>query len=152
MNCKNKEKFPISTIMFDQTYVKDNDGNILFKLNNYINQKQFGCDVGILDSEIIQESKKSSNKIIVIILSSISLAFILGITSFILYSFKEEELFCWEKKEVPHESPPPILKKFKSISNDLEKESKSSQKDVENKTDQQSISNYEDSKSNLNLN
>jgi hypothetical protein len=49
MNCKNKEKFPISTIMFDQTYVKDNGGNILFKLNNYINQKQFACEVGILE-------------------------------------------------------------------------------------------------------
>ena len=66
MDCKNKEKFPISTIMFDQTYVKDDDGNILFKLNNYINQKQFCCDVGILDSQKseIKESSKNAIKII----------------------------------------------------------------------------------------
>ena len=51
MNCKNDDKFPISPIMFDKTYVKDTDGNILFKLNNYIYQKQFACEVGILDSK-----------------------------------------------------------------------------------------------------
>ena len=56
MNCKNKEKFPISTIMFDQIYIKDNDGNILFKLNNYINQKQFACEVGILEYNIKSSS------------------------------------------------------------------------------------------------
>jgi len=43
MKCENLEKFPISTIIFDQTYVKDTEGNIIFKLNNYINQKQFAC-------------------------------------------------------------------------------------------------------------
>ena len=56
MNCKNKEKFPISTIMFDQIYIKDNDGNILFKLNNYINQKQFACEVCILEYNIQSSS------------------------------------------------------------------------------------------------
>jgi len=57
MECQNEEKFPISPIMFDQTYVKDTDGNILFKLNNYIHQQQFACEVGIFDS-----SKKSNKK------------------------------------------------------------------------------------------
>ena len=61
MNCKNKEKFPISTIMFDQIYIKDNDGNILFKLNNYINQKQFACEVGILEYNIQSSSSSSSS-------------------------------------------------------------------------------------------
>jgi hypothetical protein len=52
MKCQNKEKFPVSTIIFDQTYVKDTEGNIQFKLNNYIYQKQFACEVGILDSNM----------------------------------------------------------------------------------------------------
>ena len=51
MKCENLEKFPISTILFDQTYVKDTEGNIIFKLNNYINQKQFACEVGKLYKE-----------------------------------------------------------------------------------------------------
>ena len=51
MECQNQEKFPVSTIIFDQTYVKDTEGNIIFKLNNYIYQKQFACEVGILDSK-----------------------------------------------------------------------------------------------------
>ena len=36
MNCKNEDKFPISPIMFEKTYVKDDDGNILFKLKLYL--------------------------------------------------------------------------------------------------------------------
>ena len=52
MKCKNQEKFSVSTIIFDETYVKDTEGNIMFRLNNYIYQKQFACEVGILDSKI----------------------------------------------------------------------------------------------------
>ena len=59
MNCKNKEKFSVSIIMFDQTIVKDNVGNFLFRLNNYINQKQFACEVGIL--EYIEQSSSTSS-------------------------------------------------------------------------------------------
>ena len=55
MECQNQEKFPVSTIIFDQTYIKDTEGNILFKLNNYIYQKQFSCEVGILDSNLIKK-------------------------------------------------------------------------------------------------
>ena len=55
MKCENQEKFPVSTIIFDQTYIKDTEGNILFKLNNYIYQKQFSCEVGILDSNLIKK-------------------------------------------------------------------------------------------------
>ena len=55
MECQNQEKFPVSAIIFDQTYIKDTEGNILFKLNNYIYQKQFSCEVGILDSNLIKK-------------------------------------------------------------------------------------------------
>jgi hypothetical protein len=65
MKCKNQEKFSVSTIIFDQTYVKDTEGNIIFKLNNYIYQKQFACEVGILDSNMNKkiESEPPSIKI-----------------------------------------------------------------------------------------
>ena len=144
MKCKNKEKFPISIIMFDQTYVKDNDGNILFKLNNYINQKQFSCVVGILDSEKVKSLQKSSKQILAIIVSIISLVIIAAMTIILLYFSKKEELFCWKKKEIIRDIPHGNLKKIESISNDLEKDS-----DKSDKSDQ---SKYNDSTCNIMLN
>ena len=96
MDCKNKEKFPVSTIMFDQTYVKDDDGNILFKLNKYINQKQFGCDVGILDSEIENPSKDSSKKLPTWAIAIIVIAAILLLASLIIILIKK----CKKRKVI----------------------------------------------------
>ena len=39
MECHNKEKFDISTSMFEQSLIKDSEGNNLFNLNSYTNQK-----------------------------------------------------------------------------------------------------------------
>ena len=47
MDCHNKEKFDVSTIMFEQSLIKDSEGNYLFNLNNYTNQKQFACDISV---------------------------------------------------------------------------------------------------------
>ena len=91
MNWKKKKKFPISTIMFDQTYVKDNDGNILFKLNNYINQKQFGCDVGILYSENEELPHSSKNKIIILIIVIVALHCTIGVIGTIIKKCKRKE-------------------------------------------------------------
>ena len=45
MECHNREKFDISTFMFEQSLIKDSEGNNLFNLNSYTNQKQFSCDI-----------------------------------------------------------------------------------------------------------
>ena len=75
--CQNKEKFSISPIIFETILVKDSLGKDLFKLNNYTNQKSFGCAIS-LNSSLSKASsrnnyngtvnqfffrKKSSNKI-----------------------------------------------------------------------------------------
>ena len=60
MDCNNKEKFDVSTIMFEQKLIKDSEGNYLFKLNNYTNQKQFACDVSV--NSTILPSKTDENK------------------------------------------------------------------------------------------
>ena len=85
MNCKNEDKFPISPIMFDKTYVKDTDGNILFKLNNYIYQKQFACDAGIIgSSSIINKNKSEIFKWIILIIVLIAIVSIISITIYLI--------------------------------------------------------------------
>ena len=59
MDCHNKEKFDVSTIMFEQKLVKDSEGNYIFKLNNYINQKQFACDISV--NSVPLSSKESGD-------------------------------------------------------------------------------------------
>ena len=142
MDCKNKEKFPISTIMFDQTYVKDNEGNILFKLNNYINQKQFGCEVGILNSDITQASKKKSlNKVLTIILSSISSIIVVTISIIII------KLLCNQKKEDKPDTPNLDSDNIEPISSELEKESSKTKETNERKN--LDDSNYAESASSI---
>ena len=139
MDCKNKEKFPISTIMLDRTYIKDKEGNILFKLNNYINQKQFGCDVGILNSDIIQTSKKKSSNILLVIILPLICFIIAGAIIFI----KKLELFCFKKREVPPDTSVGNLPNIDSLSNVLEKDSNKSKGTNETKKlDQTDNSNY----------
>jgi hypothetical protein len=60
MDCHNKEKFDVSTIMFEQKLIKDSEGNYLFKLNNYTNQKQFACDISV--NSTILSSKTGEEK------------------------------------------------------------------------------------------
>jgi len=55
LDCHNKEKFDISTIMFEQSLIKDSEGNYLFNLNSYTNQKQFACDISV--NSILPSSK-----------------------------------------------------------------------------------------------
>lgn len=65
MDCHNKEKFDVSTIMFEQKLIKDSEGNYIFKLNNYTNQKQFACDISVnsvpLSSKEADDSKNNTN-------------------------------------------------------------------------------------------
>jgi hypothetical protein len=65
MDCHNKEKFDVSTIMFEQKLIKDSEGNYLFNLNNYTNQKQFACDISV-NSTVLpsksDEEKPSTNE------------------------------------------------------------------------------------------
>jgi hypothetical protein len=60
MDCHNKEKFDVSTIMFEQKLIKDSEGNYLFNLNNYTNQKQFACDISV--NSTVQSSKTDEEK------------------------------------------------------------------------------------------
>ena len=50
MVCHNKEKFSASSILFGQTIIKDSDGEELFILNSYTNQKSFACGISVLSS------------------------------------------------------------------------------------------------------
>ena len=59
MDCHNKEKFDVSTIMFEQRLIKDSEGNFLFNLNNYTNQKQFACDISV--NSILPSSKTNED-------------------------------------------------------------------------------------------
>ena len=43
--CENKEEFSNYPIAFETTIIKDNDGKLLFKLENYTNQQQFSCSI-----------------------------------------------------------------------------------------------------------
>ena len=45
MEYHNKEKFDISTFMFELSLIKDSEGYNLFNSNIYTNQKQFACDI-----------------------------------------------------------------------------------------------------------
>ena len=97
MNCKNEDKFPISPIMFDKTYVKDTDGTILFKLNNYIYQKQFACDDGIIYSS--QRIDKNKNKFNIF---NIFKWIIIGLAILLVIIFI---IFIIKKKIIPKPSP-----------------------------------------------
>ena len=43
--CENKEEFSYYPIAFETTIIRDNDGKLLFKLENYTNQQQFSCSI-----------------------------------------------------------------------------------------------------------
>jgi hypothetical protein len=107
MNCKNEDKFPISPIMFEKTYVKDDDGNILFKLNNYIYQKQFACDSGTIYSSqsIIKNKSKFNIWIKIGLLTIIIIIFI-----FIIYFIKKP-------KSSSSDKPTPIMQQPDTSSN-----------------------------------
>ena len=45
MECNNKEKFGKSSILFEQTVIKNSNGEEIFILSNYTNQKSFGCAI-----------------------------------------------------------------------------------------------------------
>ena len=45
MECNNKEKFGKSSILFEQTIIKNSNGEEIFILSNYTNQKSFGCAI-----------------------------------------------------------------------------------------------------------
>ena len=47
MNCHNKEKFDISSIIFEPSVIKDSQSKEIFKLENYYNQKRFACAMSV---------------------------------------------------------------------------------------------------------
>ena len=61
MDCHNKEKFDVSTIMFEQRLIKDSEGNFLFNLNNYTNQKQFACDISVNSTLPSSKTNEANN-------------------------------------------------------------------------------------------
>ena len=46
-NCNNREKFDISSIIFEPTIIQDSEKNITFKINGYIDKKRFACDLSV---------------------------------------------------------------------------------------------------------
>lgn len=60
MNCHIKEKFDISSIVFEKYYIKDADNNVIFLLNSYSNQKRFACSMSVY-SEITDPNSTSTN-------------------------------------------------------------------------------------------
>ena len=60
MNCHIKEKFDISSIIFEPCFIKNVDNNIIFLLNGYSNQKRFACSISVY-SEITDPNSTSTN-------------------------------------------------------------------------------------------
>ena len=47
MNCQNKEKFDISSIVFTPSVIQDSNNKEIFKLDGYYNQKRFACAMSV---------------------------------------------------------------------------------------------------------
>ena len=47
MNCQNKKKFDISSIVFEPSVIQDSNNKEIFKLVGYYNQKRFACAMSI---------------------------------------------------------------------------------------------------------
>ena len=61
MDCHNKEKFDVSTIMFEQNVIKDSEGNYLFNLNSYTNKEQFACDISF--NSVLPKVEQNNTKV-----------------------------------------------------------------------------------------
>ena len=62
MECKNKEKFDKSSILFEQTVIQDSKGKEIFILSNYTNQKSFGCEISIKSDSPISVKNMGYNR------------------------------------------------------------------------------------------
>ena len=61
MECKNKEKFDISPILFEQTVIQDSKGMEIFILRNYTNQKSFRCIINVNSESPIKVNNERYN-------------------------------------------------------------------------------------------
>ena len=62
MKCKNKEKFNISPILFEQTVIKDSKGIEIFILRNYTNQNSFRCKINVNSERPINVNNERYNQ------------------------------------------------------------------------------------------
>jgi len=46
-DCENKEEFSVFPIAYETMIIKDSNGTLLFKLNNYTNLQQFACSISV---------------------------------------------------------------------------------------------------------
>ena len=60
-DCENKEEFSIFPIAYETMIIKDSDGNVLFKLNNYTNQQQFACSISVNSVNIQNKVPNTGN-------------------------------------------------------------------------------------------
>ena len=47
MKCQNKEKFDISSVVFEPSVIQDSNNKEIFKLDSYYNQKRFACAMSV---------------------------------------------------------------------------------------------------------
>ena len=58
MNCQNKEKFDVSSIVFTPSVIQDSNNKEIFKLDGYYNQKRFACAMSVY-SEIPEKGNST---------------------------------------------------------------------------------------------
>ena len=59
MNCQNKEKFDISSIVFSPSVIQDFNNKEIFKLDDYYNQKRFACAMSVYSETPDKENSTS---------------------------------------------------------------------------------------------
>lgn len=62
MKCNNKEKFDVSSIIFESQVIQDSENKEIFKLNDYINQKRFACAMSV-NSEIPEKENSTTTSL-----------------------------------------------------------------------------------------
>ena len=60
MKCNNKEKFDISSIIFEQQVIQDSENKEILKLNGYYNQKRFACAMSVYSEIETPENNNST--------------------------------------------------------------------------------------------
>ena len=60
MNCQNKEKFDISSIVFVPSIIQDFNNKEIFKLDGYYNQKRFTCAMSVYSETPYKENSNVS--------------------------------------------------------------------------------------------
>ena len=60
MKCQNKEKFDISSVVFEPSVIQDSDNKEIFKLDGYYNQKRFACAMSVYSETPDKENSGNS--------------------------------------------------------------------------------------------